>query len=82
MRKLITLDPKKRLTAAQALNHNWVTGKAAKANHMEATQAKLKEFNARRKLKVGYRGNFVSFLMSHQANSGTSCCHFRASIGK
>ncbi|NWV34122.1 KCC4 kinase, partial [Grantiella picta] len=51
VRKLIVLDPQKRLTVYQALNHPWVTGKAAKFAHMDSTQKKLQEFNARRKLK-------------------------------
>ncbi|NWS77872.1 KCC4 kinase, partial [Crotophaga sulcirostris] len=51
VRKLIVLDPKKRLTVSQALEHPWVTGKAAKFAHMDSTQKKLQEFNARRKLK-------------------------------
>lgn len=52
VRKLIVLDPRKRLTVHQALEHPWVTGKAAKFAHMDSTQRKLQEFNARRKLKV------------------------------
>ncbi|NWI35349.1 KCC4 kinase, partial [Picathartes gymnocephalus] len=51
VRKLIVLDPRKRLTVQQALEHPWVTGKAAKFAHMDSTQRKLQEFNARRKLK-------------------------------
>ncbi|NWU71621.1 KCC4 kinase, partial [Pterocles burchelli] len=51
VRKLIVLDPQKRLTVSQALEHPWVTGKAAKFAHMDSTQKKLQEFNARRKLK-------------------------------
>ncbi|NXM95180.1 KCC4 kinase, partial [Sylvia borin] len=49
--KLIVLEPQKRLTVHQALEHPWVTGKAAKFAHMDSTQRKLQEFNARRKLK-------------------------------
>uniref|UniRef100_A0A670Y7W5 Calcium/calmodulin dependent protein kinase IV n=1 Tax=Pseudonaja textilis TaxID=8673 RepID=A0A670Y7W5_PSETE len=52
VRKLIVLDPKKRLTTFQALQHPWVTGKAANFIHMDTAQKKLQEFNARRKLKV------------------------------
>lgn len=52
VQKLIVLDPQKRLTVQQALEHPWVTGKAAKFAHMDSTQKKLQEFNARRKLKV------------------------------
>ncbi|KAK4807972.1 hypothetical protein QYF61_016203 [Mycteria americana] len=56
VRKLIVLDPQKRLTVYQALEHPWVTGKAAKFAHMDSTQKKLQEFNARRKLKLRPRG--------------------------
>ncbi|KFW86568.1 Calcium/calmodulin-dependent protein kinase type IV, partial [Manacus vitellinus] len=49
VRKLIVLDPQKRLTVSQALEHPWVTGKAAKFAHMDSTQKKQQEFNARRK---------------------------------
>uniref|UniRef100_A0A8C1M1G9 Calcium/calmodulin-dependent protein kinase type IV n=2 Tax=Cyprinus carpio TaxID=7962 RepID=A0A8C1M1G9_CYPCA len=50
--KLIVLDPHKRLTVKQALEHPWVLGKIARFSHMDTTQRKLQEFNARRKLKV------------------------------
>lgn len=52
VRKLIVLDPKKRLTTLQALQHPWVTGKAINFAHMDNAQKKLQEFNARRKLKA------------------------------
>jgi calcium/calmodulin-dependent protein kinase-4 len=50
--RLLVLDPTKRLTASEALHHPWVKGSAAKGNHMERAQNKLKLFNARRKLKA------------------------------
>ena len=45
-------DPKKRLSARQALQHPWVQGKAVKTNPMEEAQKNLKEYQARKKLKV------------------------------
>ncbi|CAG5129445.1 unnamed protein product [Candidula unifasciata] len=51
VRKLLVVDPKKRLTAAAALKHVWVAGIANRRNHKEGTVEKIKEFNARRKLK-------------------------------
>ncbi|XP_062517007.1 calcium/calmodulin-dependent protein kinase type IV-like [Corticium candelabrum] len=52
--KLIVLDPRKRLTAKEALNHPWVQGRAAKSDHMAEALRYLKEYTmARRKLKGG-----------------------------
>lgn len=59
MKKLIVKDSKKRLTTQQALQHPWVSGKAANFTHMDTAQKKLQEFNARRKLKVGHLWMFI-----------------------
>ncbi|XP_030323441.1 calcium/calmodulin-dependent protein kinase type IV [Calypte anna] len=60
VKKLIVLDPKKRLTTLQALQHPWVTGKAANFAHMDTAQKKLQEFNARRKLKAAVKAVVAS----------------------
>uniref|UniRef100_A0A493T8Q2 Calcium/calmodulin-dependent protein kinase type IV n=1 Tax=Anas platyrhynchos platyrhynchos TaxID=8840 RepID=A0A493T8Q2_ANAPP len=71
VRKLIVLDPQKRLTVYQALEHPWVTGKAAKFAHMDSTQKKLQEFNARRKLKAAMKAVVAS---SRLGNHGHHDC--------
>lgn len=53
VKKLIVLDPTKRLTAKEAVAHPWVQGKGAKNEHMKTTQEKMREFNAKRKVKGG-----------------------------
>lgn len=70
--KLIVLDPRQRLNVREALDHPWVLGKAARFSHMDTTQRKLQEFNARRKLKVrtavGFR--FRAFILFIQRGGG------------
>uniref|UniRef100_A0A8C3Y768 Calcium/calmodulin dependent protein kinase IV n=1 Tax=Catharus ustulatus TaxID=91951 RepID=A0A8C3Y768_CATUS len=74
VRKLIVLDPKKRLTTLQALQHPWVTGKAINFAHMDNAQKKLQEFNARRKLKAAVKAVVASTRLgsagSHGAHDG------------
>ncbi|XP_069818521.1 calcium/calmodulin-dependent protein kinase type IV-like isoform X1 [Dendropsophus ebraccatus] len=66
--KLIVLDPKKRLTFSQALQHPWVTGRAAKVSHMDRTQKKLQEFNAKRKLKAAMKAVVASSRLGNNHN--------------
>ncbi|KAH0628128.1 hypothetical protein JD844_008898 [Phrynosoma platyrhinos] len=74
VKKLIVLDPKKRLTTFQALQHPWVTGKAANFAHMDTAQKKLQEFNARRKLKAAVKAVVASTRLgsasSHSNHDG------------
>ncbi|XP_034035155.1 calcium/calmodulin-dependent protein kinase type IV isoform X2 [Thalassophryne amazonica] len=87
--KLIVLDPHKRLSVREALQHPWVQGKAARFSHMDTTQRKLQEFNARRKLKVRSQRRrpvgctkardvvptAVTFQDQDQDLRGTAACH-------
>jgi len=52
VRKLLVLDPAKRLSPEAALKHVWVAGVANNKQDKGQTVEKLKEFNARRKLKL------------------------------
>ena len=53
MRRLIVVNPAKRLTAEQIMSHPWVAQDAALIpnQHLAATMDKMKKFVARRRLK-------------------------------
>uniref|UniRef100_A0A8C4GGU3 Calcium/calmodulin-dependent protein kinase type IV n=1 Tax=Dicentrarchus labrax TaxID=13489 RepID=A0A8C4GGU3_DICLA len=69
--KLIVLDPHKRLSVREALQHPWVLGKAARFSHMDTTQRKLQEFNARRKLKAAMKAVVATSRM-HEGSRQSS----------
>ncbi|KAJ8278718.1 hypothetical protein COCON_G00057840 [Conger conger] len=72
--KLIVQDPVKRLTVQQALQHPWVLGKAARFSHMDTTQRKLQEFNARRKLKAAMKAVVATSRMHEGSRRRTDSC--------
>ena len=51
---MLTVNPKKRLSAAELLHHPWLhkDEEHLAGNNMKSTQAELKRFQARRKFKV------------------------------
>jgi calcium/calmodulin-dependent protein kinase I len=67
IRSLLTLDPRKRLTASQALEHKWITA----SDHILAEQdlgvnlTELKKFNAKRK----WRAAVKTVVFSHKLKS-------------
>jgi len=52
IRKLLVVDPARRLTAVEALQHPWLTGETANTSHLPDTLKSMKSFNARRKFKM------------------------------
>uniref|UniRef100_A0A673BMS4 calcium/calmodulin-dependent protein kinase n=1 Tax=Sphaeramia orbicularis TaxID=375764 RepID=A0A673BMS4_9TELE len=54
--KMLTINPSKRITAAEALKHPWICQRSTVASmmHRQETVECLKKFNARRKLKVRF----------------------------
>lgn len=52
---LLTIDPMKRLTAAQVLENKWITGNAPNTV-ISGAQQNLKKYNATRKLKKAAQG--------------------------
>ena len=63
---MLVLNPKDRLTAGQALSHRWVKSSVSKTDPLNDTVAKMKELNARRKLKVSiWTAILGSLLFEH-----------------
>ncbi|XP_069375797.1 calcium/calmodulin-dependent protein kinase type IV isoform X2 [Paralichthys olivaceus] len=77
--KLIVLDPQKRLSVREALQHPWVLGKAARFSHMDTTQRKLQEFNARRKLKAAMKAVVATSRMHEGSRRRTDSCEIPSS---
>ncbi|KAM6945699.1 calcium/calmodulin-dependent protein kinase type IV [Aplochiton taeniatus] len=72
--KLIVQDPAKRLKVHEAVEHPWVLGKAARFSHMDTTQRKLQEFNARRKLKAIMKAVVATSRMHESSRRRTDSC--------
>lgn len=49
---LLNIDPNKRFKADQISKHPWLTGEKASTKDLSEVTEKLREFNARRKLRV------------------------------
>uniref|UniRef100_A0AAQ4PB05 Calcium/calmodulin-dependent protein kinase type IV n=1 Tax=Gasterosteus aculeatus aculeatus TaxID=481459 RepID=A0AAQ4PB05_GASAC len=77
--KLIVLDPPKRLSVREALQHPWVLGKAARFSHMDTAQRKLQEFNARRKLKAAMKAVVATSRMHESSRRRTDSCEIPGS---
>uniref|UniRef100_A0A8C1QCB5 calcium/calmodulin-dependent protein kinase n=1 Tax=Cyprinus carpio TaxID=7962 RepID=A0A8C1QCB5_CYPCA len=72
--KMLTINPSKRITAAEALKHPWICQRSTVASmmHRQETVECLKKFNARRKLKVSFGLTFFKHLHSFKNYAFTS----------
>jgi calcium/calmodulin-dependent protein kinase-4 len=52
VKQLMCANPDKRPTAAEALSNPWVQGNIASDTHLQSTQDRIREFNAKRKFKA------------------------------
>jgi len=72
---LLTLDPLKRLTASQALNHEWMTSSEEKLKSFPVSEDKMKgfrRFNAKRKIMAVARAVIAMNRMKRFAQSFSS----------
>jgi serine/threonine protein kinase len=67
--KLLTRNPKNRITALAALQHPWILGHSTPEKHLSNTLTELKKFNAKRKLKGAIKAVQALNRMKGVANS-------------
>jgi calcium/calmodulin-dependent protein kinase I len=72
IKKLLVVDPSKRLTADGILKHPWVVGDVTPRKNLPSVTAKIKEFNARRKLKRAQLVVRMSIKFKNMLKSETS----------
>lgn len=79
IRRLLTVDPKRRLTAAQAVTHPWLLSKDADLlNHnLGVNLEQLKLFNARAKLRAAIKSVSVEYGICVHARWGWSWMEYR-----
>uniref|UniRef100_A0A672IKG7 calcium/calmodulin-dependent protein kinase n=1 Tax=Salarias fasciatus TaxID=181472 RepID=A0A672IKG7_SALFA len=70
--KMLTINPSKRITAAEALKHPWICQRSTVASmmHRQETVECLKKFNARRKLKVRLLASFSAKSLLNKKPDG------------
>jgi len=70
--KLLVADPKKRLTAQQALAHTWCSRDNHSRDHLTSCQKELKKYNARRRFRGAVRVVQMSNLLKKLAATATA----------
>lgn len=72
IRKMLTVDPDKRITARQCLNHPWLAIDNAELlsdRNLASAMKELRKFNAKRKLRAAIRAAIASNRLVDIANS-------------
>jgi serine/threonine protein kinase len=59
IRNLLVVNPSKRLTADQMLEHPWVTGESTPRTELINVTKNIKEYNLKRKMKVSLYGSVL-----------------------
>lgn len=80
-------DPRNRPTAAELLQHPWMTGEIASTAQIKNGLSQLKRFNARRKFRIGMSyakqsALYAGVLVVMAPPASTSVCRLRKSIDK
>ena len=52
IKKILVVDPSKRLTAEQIMKHTWIVGEKTPRKILSSVTHKIKEFNAKAKFRV------------------------------
>lgn len=68
--QLLVVDPAQRLTAAQILQHRWMTGEAS-TKHLSHFQGNLKTYNARRRFRAAIRAVQLTSLIKGKKFNGS-----------
>jgi calcium/calmodulin-dependent protein kinase I len=64
--KLLVVDPKKRLTAAEILRHPWMVSASTSTVHLAHLQDNLKSYNARRRFRGAIRAVQLTTLIKNK----------------
>jgi serine/threonine protein kinase len=69
--KLLVVDPKKRLTAAEILKHPWMVTSSANAANLTHLRDNLKAYNARRRFRSAIRAVQLTTLIKNKKFNGS-----------
>lgn len=71
VKRMLEVDPNKRITLQQCLEHEFISGTTQNTLNRSSTIAKLKRFNAKRKLKGAMRAVRTGMSLFSMARAGS-----------